>query len=96
MEPTLAKRVPLTALSDVEAFIDVVRELKSLTVILEQRKAQESGYQRALARQIAGKTLLCQTIAEGSPRVATLWRVVQEELRIIAATSGAADTPRPS
>lgn len=84
MEITQRARVSVTALEDVERFIESAQRLKALTVQQYELLHRDSRRLAALARMIRSFTQQCADIAKAHPRLGELWKLTQIELKAIA------------
>lgn len=84
MESTQRSRVNVTALDDVERFIESAQRLKALTVQQYELLHRDSRRLAALARLIRTFTQQCADLARQHPRLAELWKLTQIELKAVA------------
>ncbi len=84
MEITQRSRVSVTALDDVERFIESAQRLKALTVQRQELLNRDSRRLAALARLIATFSQQCAELAKQHPRLGDLWKLTQMELKAAA------------
>ncbi len=80
MEITQRSRVTVTALDDVERFIESAQRLKALTLQRAELLQRDSRRLAALGRLIETFTQECAELASQHPRLADLWKLTQVEL----------------
>lgn len=83
METTQRARINVTALADVEHFIESAQKLKALTVQRYELLHRDSRRLAALGRLIKTFTAECAEIAKQHPRLAELWKLTQMELKAV-------------
>ena len=77
---TLGARMPITALADVETFLNSAGHLKGLLHFRAERLQHKSNIERALGRMIRQHAQVCADLAKGNRRIAELWKLTQAEL----------------
>ncbi len=90
MDVTLAGRLSVTALGDVERFVEAAQHLKALATQRHELRCRDSRRLAALSQQIDTFTLHCGALAQGNARLGELWKLTQEELRPLLDTAAPA------
>ncbi len=80
MDITQRARISVTALDDVEQFIESAQRLKALFVQRQELLHRDSRRLAALGRLIETFTQQCAELAKQHPRLRDLWKLTQMEL----------------
>ncbi len=83
MEITQRARLNVTALADVERFIESAQQLKAVAQQRYDLLHRDSRRLAALGRLIKTYTQQCAELAAAHPRLADLWKLTQMELKAL-------------